>query len=375
MLVMAVTTGIALSERREAQRQRAEAEGLVEFMLTDLRNKLRTVGRIDIMQTVNARALRRYGASAPLDRLSADALSRRARILQAIGEDELTLGNVTNAEAVFLNAHRTTAEQLSRNPNNLDRQLDHARTEYWIGRVHEIRREWPQAQRQYLRFAAAADHLAAAAPRNPDYMTQVAWSRIDLGNVQLNGMHNPAAAQALYTTAVSWFTRAARARPGDVSAARVLANAYGWLADSYRAQKSYEKSLDARTQQYRIAEQLHREHPLDTDHAFAFVLAQRALADALARTGQSERARADLLQAAESSSQLAAKDPSNGEWQLLKAFVACDLLFGKVTAPPGKARAQVVRAVRDVATALRATGDPRVREFANCEKSVGSMMQ
>ena len=44
MLVMAVLTGLALSQRREAERQRAEAEGLVEFMLTDLRDEAERSG-------------------------------------------------------------------------------------------------------------------------------------------------------------------------------------------------------------------------------------------------------------------------------------------------------------------------------------------
>jgi tetratricopeptide (TPR) repeat protein len=374
MLIMAVLTGLALSERREAQRQRAEAEGLVEFMLTDLRDRLRTVGRLDVMQAVNARALQRYGGPAQLNRLSPDALSRRARILQAIGEDELTLGNIANAESVFRNAYRATAEQLSRDPHDLKRQLDHARSEYWIGRVHEVRREWPQAQRQYLRFAMFADRLAEAAPRNPDYMTEVAWSRIDLGNVQLNGIHNPPAAQRLYHVAISWFARAAQARPKDASAARVLANAYGWLADSYLAQRAYNLSLEARVQQYRIVEQLHREHPRDANHVFALALAQRALASALASTGQRDRARAELSQAAASSRQLAVTDPSNGEWQLLKAFVGCDLLFGKLAPPPRETRAQIVADVKSATVALLATGNPRVGEFANCQRALGGIV-
>ncbi len=37
MLIMAVLTVFAWSARREAERQRAEAEGLIELMLTDLR--------------------------------------------------------------------------------------------------------------------------------------------------------------------------------------------------------------------------------------------------------------------------------------------------------------------------------------------------
>ena len=60
MLIMAALAWFALDARREAERQRAEAEGQIEFMLTDLRERLRGVGRLDIMTAVNRRALAYY---------------------------------------------------------------------------------------------------------------------------------------------------------------------------------------------------------------------------------------------------------------------------------------------------------------------------
>src|SRR5688572_538119 len=61
MIVMGALALVAISARREAERQRAEAEGLVEFMLTDLRERLRAVGSLDAMGAVNDRALAYYG--------------------------------------------------------------------------------------------------------------------------------------------------------------------------------------------------------------------------------------------------------------------------------------------------------------------------
>ncbi|MCC6924607.1 hypothetical protein [Novosphingobium sp.] len=52
-LILAALLVFALRARAEAERQRAEAEGLVEFMLTDLRDKLKGVGRLDVMDAVN----------------------------------------------------------------------------------------------------------------------------------------------------------------------------------------------------------------------------------------------------------------------------------------------------------------------------------
>jgi hypothetical protein len=94
-LVLALGMGglaaFALQQRAEAERQRAEAEGLIEFMLTDLRTRLKGVGRLDVLTAVSERALDYY-ADQELRRLPADSLERRARILHAIGEDDMERG-------------------------------------------------------------------------------------------------------------------------------------------------------------------------------------------------------------------------------------------------------------------------------------------
>ena len=60
VIVMGVLTGLAIEARREAERQRAEAESLVEYMLTDLRGRLRAVGRLDLLTAVGQRGLTYY---------------------------------------------------------------------------------------------------------------------------------------------------------------------------------------------------------------------------------------------------------------------------------------------------------------------------
>ena len=369
MLAMALLTAFALNARAEAERQRGEAEGLVEFMLTDLRNKLRAVGRIEIMQSVNARALQHYGQQAEFSSLSGEALSRRARILHAIGEDELTSGDDAEALNVFQEAFAVTSQQLARDRKNLDRQLDHARSEYWIGRVHELRERWPLAQRQYQLFARAADRLIAARPDHSIYMGEVGWSRINLGNIQLYGVRNYEAAERYYAQAESWFTRAAKARPADPNAARVLANAYAWLADSYFMRRLYRQSLEARRRQHGLVQRLHIADPTNLDGGFRLAAAQRGLAHSLVKVGDNSAARTAFFEAYEWSRRLTARDPRNAEWLLLRAFLDCDLLYSSPGLPAGESRAKLKRDVEDMAAILTAVGEPRVAALSNCRKA------
>ena len=370
MLMMEALTGFALDARREAERQRAEAEGLIEFMLTDLRARLRSVGRLDVLQAANGRALAHYAEQEELGQLTADALLRRARVLQLLGADNMSLGNFDAALSAFEQARRTTAEQLKRSPHDPDRLLAHFRSEYQIGRVYEAREDWANARRQYALAAAAAARLIRAEPANPAYMMAAGSSASDLGNVELSGAHNAGAAERAYSRAIIWFTRAAAARPDDGDAKRALANAYANLADTHYMRQSWRASRDARLRQIDILERLRQAEPSNMETLYRLALAQRGAGASLAKTGEHASARDRLSEARRWAQMLVGHDARNADWQLLKASVACELLYRDVGAYRGPARARLRHDVAVAAAQLEAQRNPRISNIASCRTAV-----
>ena len=74
---MAVTSRLAITaiQARDAARdQRREAEGLIGFMLGDLKDKLEPIGKLDALDGVGARVLAYY------QKLDTSELSRRGAV-------------------------------------------------------------------------------------------------------------------------------------------------------------------------------------------------------------------------------------------------------------------------------------------------------
>lgn len=316
MVILALVTFSAITARAEAERQRAEAEGLVEFMLTDLRDNLRKVGRLDAMAAVNARALRYYGDQNDLAGLPDESVMRRARVLQAIGDDLLVADDPRSALAAFDTARQTTQEHAGRSaPQYL---LAHSKSLMGMGRAYEELHDWPRAQRNYAAAAAAADRLAASEPGNADHLMKVAAAAINLGNVQFYGAKDVEAAQRSYERALAVLARALKASPGDEHILLSQANAYAYLADSFYERALWTASRDARLKQHAIVEPLSRADPDNLDVMFRLAAARRGLALSLLKCGDAGGARTRLDQAREAAAFLTQRDPQNHGWMALR---------------------------------------------------------
>ncbi|HET9485108.1 MAG TPA: serine/threonine-protein kinase, partial [Xanthomonadales bacterium] len=84
-VAMAWLAWSATQARQDAERRRRQAEALVDFMLGDLRRKLEGVGRVELLDDINTRALA-YFEAVPPERLSSKELEARIRHLQHMAD-------------------------------------------------------------------------------------------------------------------------------------------------------------------------------------------------------------------------------------------------------------------------------------------------
>ena len=100
MAVTSTLAVVAFDARDEARDQRREAEGLVGFMLGDLRSKLEPLGRLDVLDSVGTRALAYYQAQ-DKESLSDESLAQRSKALTLMGEIANTPGNLGTAQRLY----------------------------------------------------------------------------------------------------------------------------------------------------------------------------------------------------------------------------------------------------------------------------------
>lgn len=230
VLAMSGMTAYAISAQREAERQRAEAEGLIDYMMTELRTRLRGVGSGDVQRAVSERAMTYYRSQGDLSGLPADSLRRRAIILQAMGEDEAGRGADEAAAVRFAEAHRTTTALLDLDPDDPDRLYAHAQSEYWLGFMRQQARDYAGARRHYNAYRRLAGRLGAVDRDIDRADREIGYAEGNLCSVEILDNTNREQATPHCSTALAAMQRVARRRPNDPAAQLASANRHAWLA-------------------------------------------------------------------------------------------------------------------------------------------------
>lgn len=311
IVAMAIVAGagIAIHEAREARRQQVQAEGLIEFMLGDLRKKLQPVGRLDALDAVGGHALAYY-AEQDADRLDAESLGRRARALHLIGEIADERGDLDEASRVFKQAADSTGALVQRYPRDGQRLFDHSQSLYWVGFIARQRRLVDDAERAFRGYLDIANQLVQLDPGRLDWRIEQAYANQNLGVLQLERAQ-PRQALKAFVAARDTLRSAAVQRPDLVFD---QANSEGWVGKAHEAQGELVSALTA--QQAKLAS-LQAQPDVDTDRRI-----QRLMANAMHEQGRLHLALGHATQAAVAArasldrfEALIAVDPDNMDWQ------------------------------------------------------------
>jgi serine/threonine protein kinase len=310
LLSLSGGAGMALWKAREAQAQRAQAEGLIEFMLGDLRRQLDPFGRLDVLDPVAERALAYYAAQS-LDGSDADSLGRRARALHLVGELAVKRGRLDEAALRFQAAAESTAEQLARDPARPQRLFDHAQSEYWVGYAAWQRQHWPEAEAAFKRYLDLAQRLLASAPGLASSHAEMAYAHHNLGVLAVGRGRAAEARRQLQDARAQWQAVGRLDEGWRLDEAGTL----GWLAEAEEADGQPARALSLQQEKQSLLDTLAQRQPQRADLPPLQAASEAAEARLQLDLGQIGPARAASLRALDTYQRLASHDPDNLQWQ------------------------------------------------------------
>ncbi len=322
---MAVTSTLAITAiqaRDSARDQRREAEGLVSFMLGDLKDKLEPIGRLDALDGVGSKVLAYYSKQ-DMSQLSDAALLQRSRALSLMGQVAYVRGNVNAAQRLYREALSGTAEAIRRNPGDPERLYDHAQNVFWTADIKRQRGQMAEAESGLREYKRLADRMVALAPDNMKWRMEQQSADTNLG-VLLFDQRRFGEASSQFTRAFRNIQALATADPENPDYQKALTESEAWLADGLASQGQLAQAAAIREQHAALLNRLLNQTG-DVEYRQKLVTAERNLGNLYAWRGETRKALDHLRAAVSHSDSLMTLEPTNSRWRGFSARARLNL--------------------------------------------------
>ncbi|AVR97360.1 hypothetical protein [Pseudoduganella armeniaca] len=314
LALLAIGLGIAAQgARQRAERHRAEAEGLMTYMLGEFVDRLRPLGRLDLLDSVSTRALG-YLAAADRGQGSAVELTQRAKALQLIAEVKQARADPAAARQALESARAILLLQAGELPRDRAVLTNLGANAFYLGQLRYEENDLAGAERYFREYRDASDRVAALAPDDPAAWIEQAYAANSLGTVAMK-RGDLAAAAPEFARSVALKSRALASKPDDATLQADLADSVSWLATVRERLGELAQAASLYERQEALLQALHQAKPGDGLWSHRYALALFRKGELLMAMGRDKAAMAALTQAHTLLQQLVRQDPSNRAWQ------------------------------------------------------------
>ncbi len=314
MIGMASLTYEAVTARQAAEHHRNEAEGLIEYMLTDLRQTLFNVGRIDVMAKVNERAMDYYEHQGDPEKLSAESRERRARILRAMGVDDDGLGNQDAARAKFKEYLRTARDLWQVDPENPERIYAYSVGIHQLGYADYMDENLEEALPQFEKALEVLQPIVGPDSENGRYLRQAALLNSSLCATYIKKSYRLDDAGVFCQDTIELGERLIALEPQNPKL-RYEQNFYiSWLGEWLAATGKNEEALAKIQEALDLSNRMVSREPQSKRWQEQNIELSRRYAKHLSRQSKSGKALEYLLAARKTARYLVKTDPSNSYW-------------------------------------------------------------
>lgn len=307
-ILLAINATLA---RNEATQRKIQSEGLLNYMLGDLRSSLTPIGRLDLLEGVGKQAMA-YFATIDLSDLTDDELLKQAQVLTQLGEIRISQLQYEDALDSFLQAYERSSALQRNNPEEGDRLFIRSQAEFWIGFTHWKSGNLKEAKFWLSLYRDSALGLKNIDPSNTDWTREVGYGYHNLavldqetGNLEasIDGFNLELDILESLTNLDS-----------SLSLLRDIADVKSWLGNIAVMQGNLMDAINFYKDSMEEIEQINQ---MDLDNAsglddFAFAVQQ--LAETVLITGQLEEAENLLSVSRSIFDGLVVRDEGNIEW-------------------------------------------------------------
>lgn len=336
-LALAVLAGVAAARNAQLAQTVSERElqsrRLTTFMLGELADQLRPLGRLDLLSSIGEQGLKVLSPTDLLDELHADTL-QRAKALVVIGEVNSSRGKnqlamagtaLTRAYAMLMAMGHVAGVETGEYYKTLGASA------FWLGQIAYDAGQLDEASKQMTRYREASAQWLAAVPGHPQARAELGYALGSLSSIAMRrGRWDEA--QRGFADSLALKLAVLADHPGDIEAQDAVANARTWLGQVAHLKGESAQALALYDAARAVQLQLARDRPAESVRLRDLSVAESRRAEALQALGRRAEALAARRAAVAWMNQALVNGATNAFWQAESLLADSALLVAKAEA-------------------------------------------
>jgi tetratricopeptide (TPR) repeat protein len=191
-LVALTLISVAMSIRSieaetQAQQKRLAAENLLGFMVGEFADKMRGIGRMDLLDGISNKALEYFSDFSADDAsyLSFEARFQHSQTLEAMGEVAYSRGNIDEAHSALIAARERMLPLLEMQPQHLSLLKTLGANAFWLGQLEYDQNDWTAAQPWFEQYLTYSQTMYQYAPDDNDALMELSYAQNSLGSIYM----------------------------------------------------------------------------------------------------------------------------------------------------------------------------------------------
>ena len=329
-LVALTLISVAMSIRSieaetQAQQKRLAAENLLGFMVGEFADKMRGIGRMDLLDGISNKALEYFSDFSADDDsyLSFEARFQHGQTLEAMGEVAYSRGNTDEAHSALIAARERMLPLLEKQPQHLSLLKTLGANAFWLGQLKYDQNDWAATQPWLEKYLSYSQAMYQYAPDDSDAIMELSYAQNSLGSIYIKQQNFTAARQAFEQSLQLKLQLWDKDQTNSQLIADI-ANARSWLASAATAQGDISAAIKIHQQiQQQLANNTSVNQPYLLDRLSS---SYQILANLLNYQGKHQQAFEKAKLSLVTITNALKQDPKNDIWKIQQYYYYLDIL-------------------------------------------------
>lgn len=330
---------LARRHAAEAAEQQHAAEGLVGFMVGDLADALRPLGKLEVLERISDRALAQLGQAGAQEPAVALQQTRALLVLAEVAHGRGQSDTLQRALQQADVALQALQPRVSKSELALAKQLQLQRgtVGFWRGQAALDQGRTADAEQGFRSYLAHAEAQMALDPADRSAWIERSYALNSLGTLAMRRLDYPGAAQA-FAESHALKERALQASPDDTTLRADLADTASWLGTAQIALGHASAARDAFAAEADTLQRLLDAQPRAGQWMQRLANARQRLAEVQAALGNRAEALTGMQQALRLTERALALDPDNLSLRVTRHRIAFERAQLQSAAVPAELR-------------------------------------